>query len=425
MNGYALLPLLGMISNVILGIYILTKDHQRQINRLCALLIFTMAFWAFGEILIFTSPAINRALFWDKVNTFCGAMFGVLVLHFILIFTNNKFIIRKYQLLYLYTPALLVGALALGTGLISSNMVERTPWGYRIVDGVLFIPYSLFTVGYVIASLIICYRYYRRDIPWRIKMQAQLIIIGIMIPLIGAVVTQTVLPALGIIIFPVTTTLSTVMALLFTYAIVRYKLMDISPAMAAPNIISMMADSMILLDPEYRIVSSNKALTKMVGFNAEEISGKSFGIFLPEKCNRALWLEKIGSEENQDLSFRTKSGAMIEVNLSSSLLKDEGGTLIGIVCIARDITERIKREQEREKLLGELQEALTNVKTLKGLVPICSSCKKIRNDGGYWQQVEEYVAEHTEADFSHGLCDECAHKLYPEFFADKKNKENE
>ncbi len=84
--------------------------------------------------------------------------------------------------------------------------------------------------------------------------------------------------------------------------------------------------------------------------------------------------------------------------------------------------QRKKGEDERKMLVKELQESLGNIKTLKGLVPICSSCKKIRNDGGYWQQVEEYVAEHTEADFSHGICDECAHKLYPQYFKDKKNK---
>ena len=70
-----------------------------------------------------------------------------------------------------------------------------------------------------------------------------------------------------------------------------------------------------------------------------------------------------------------------------------------------------------------LEAANANIKTLKGLVPICSSCKKIRDDKGYWQQVEVYVAEHTEADFSHGFCEECAHTLYPEYFHDKKNKE--
>jgi phosphoserine phosphatase RsbU/P len=65
--------------------------------------------------------------------------------------------------------------------------------------------------------------------------------------------------------------------------------------------------------------------------------------------------------------------------------------------------------------IGELQEALERIKTLRGIVPICAKCKNIRNDAGYWQQVEVYVREHTEAEFSHGLCPECMKVLYPDF----------
>jgi hypothetical protein len=68
----------------------------------------------------------------------------------------------------------------------------------------------------------------------------------------------------------------------------------------------------------------------------------------------------------------------------------------------------------------ELQEALTKVKTLSGLLPICASCKKIRDDQGYWQQVEEYIQKHSEAEFTHGICPDCVKKLYPELYGDKQ-----
>lgn len=73
-----------------------------------------------------------------------------------------------------------------------------------------------------------------------------------------------------------------------------------------------------------------------------------------------------------------------------------------------------------EKSNGDLQKALAEVKQLKGLLPICTTCKKIRDDQGYWQVLEEYISEHTEADFSHGICPECAKELYPEYFKGKK-----
>lgn len=63
---------------------------------------------------------------------------------------------------------------------------------------------------------------------------------------------------------------------------------------------------------------------------------------------------------------------------------------------------------------AQLREARTTIKTLKGFLPICASCKNIRNDQGYWQQIESYIKEHSDADFSHGLCPTCAKKLYPD-----------
>ena len=85
--------------------------------------------------------------------------------------------------------------------------------------------------------------------------------------------------------------------------------------------------------------------------------------------------------------------------------------------LAIDITGRKQAEQERERLVSDLQEALAQVKTLKGFLPICASCKNIRRDAGYWQQIESYLCEHADVEFTHGICPACLEKLYPEFAA--------
>jgi len=72
-------------------------------------------------------------------------------------------------------------------------------------------------------------------------------------------------------------------------------------------------------------------------------------------------------------------------------------------------------EEERKILILKLQEALKEVKQLSGFLPICSHCKQIRDDKGYWNQIESYISAHSEALFSHGICPDCAKKLYPEF----------
>jgi PAS domain-containing protein len=84
--------------------------------------------------------------------------------------------------------------------------------------------------------------------------------------------------------------------------------------------------------------------------------------------------------------------------------------------IATDITDRKRSEEERNKLIVDLQKALKEIKTLQKILPICSSCKKIRDDTGAWKQIETYISEHTETGFSHGICNDCAKKLYPEYF---------
>lgn len=84
------------------------------------------------------------------------------------------------------------------------------------------------------------------------------------------------------------------------------------------------------------------------------------------------------------------------------------------------LVRAIRYAIEREKLIGSLRQAFEQIKTLKGFIPICASCKNVRDDKGFWHQVESYIRDHSEAEFSHGICPECAIKLYPEFVRREK-----
>ncbi len=118
------------------------------------------------------------------------------------------------------------------------------------------------------------------------------------------------------------------------------------------------------------------------------------------------------------VEVRHKSGGTVWLEVNKEPYFTDG-KIGGVIGVARDITRRIEMEEERENLIAELQDAVKNIRTLRGMLPICASCKKIRDDKGYWQQIEAFVSEHSEAEFSHGLCPECAVKLYPDL---KKNQ---
>jgi PAS domain S-box-containing protein len=91
----------------------------------------------------------------------------------------------------------------------------------------------------------------------------------------------------------------------------------------------------------------------------------------------------------------------------------ESGKPLRVIGTHTDISDRKNQQAEHEQLIRELQEALASVKQLSGLLPICSYCKKIRDDGGYWKQIESYIREHSEADFSHSICKDCMKKFHP------------
>src|ERR1700722_7540309 len=168
------------------------------------------------------------------------------------------------------------------------------------------------------------------------------------------------------------------------------------------------------------ILTWNAGAEKMYGYTAAEIRGKSISILIPKFRPEELpqLVEKIKGGEtiswNDTVRLR-KEGQTFDVALTLSPIKDAVGKVVGISAIERDITARKREEEERVKLIGELTEALGNIKNLRGLLPICASCKKIRDDRGYWQKVESYISDHTQAEFTHGICPECLRRLYPEY----------
>jgi PAS domain S-box-containing protein len=182
-------------------------------------------------------------------------------------------------------------------------------------------------------------------------------------------------------------------------------------------------DAIFLLDMEGKILQCNKAMATLLGKSFSEIIGSIccklvHGTSGPiEGCPR-IRMRETRSRENLVLSLEDRW-----FNVSSDPILDETDHLIGAVHIISDITERKRAEDEREKLIQELQKALAEVKTLSGLIPICASCKKIRDDKGYWNQIESYIRDHSEAEFSHSICPECMKKLYPDFSKDTSQRE--
>jgi PAS domain S-box-containing protein len=178
-------------------------------------------------------------------------------------------------------------------------------------------------------------------------------------------------------------------------------------------------DAIIGTDLEGNIVSWNTGASQMYGYTAAEAKGCSIRMLTPrnrleESPDPFTQILKGKRVEGYETFHCRQDGEVIPVSVTTSPIKDGQGRIIGVSMIGCDITKRKLEEQERLFLIQELSQALNNVKSLRGLLPICSTCKKIRDDQGYWNQLESYIAEHSEAQFTHGTCPDCEAQLTSE-----------
>lgn len=189
----------------------------------------------------------------------------------------------------------------------------------------------------------------------------------------------------------------------------------------------------LVLDKKGEVILANPHCLHMLQYQDTEILGHNWFETCVAEQDRMQIQKRFNTRlQNQffaelpfESSVLTKDDKICIVEWRDTHLYDQNRNLIGMLWSGVDITEKKANEAELEKYrkhledlvkerTAELENALENIKTLKGIVPICSHCKKIRDDKGYWNQLEAYMAKHSDAEFSHGICPECAKKYYPD-----------
>ena len=178
-------------------------------------------------------------------------------------------------------------------------------------------------------------------------------------------------------------------------------------------------DMLCFLDFDGYFKRLNPAWERTLGFTREELMSKPFIEFVhPDDRERTLNQNRDVRGGGRALSFENRylckdgSYRWLRWNAAPDLSEQV------IYSVARDVTESKDAEEERERLVRELQSALAEVKTLQGILPICSYCRKIRDDENYWHTVEGYIARHTTSRFSHGICPSCLANEFEPLLAD-------
>ena len=174
---------------------------------------------------------------------------------------------------------------------------------------------------------------------------------------------------------------------------------------------------LVLISPDYQVLWANKVIRDIFG----HVEGKKchlafnqqFGICLD--CGVKKVLEENLPEYVHEQTGKDINGRQIWSKIIATPLRNAAGAVDSVLEVVLPITEYKMLEQAQLRLITELKNALIEVKKLSGMLPICSSCKKIRDDEGYWKQIETYIKDHSEAQFSHSICPQCAQQLYSDF----------
>jgi PAS domain S-box-containing protein len=188
------------------------------------------------------------------------------------------------------------------------------------------------------------------------------------------------------------------------------------------SILDQLPDAVILLDRTGRIAYWNRTAEQMFHLAERAAQGK-----LPREVELDLWA---GAEDEPcALQAARRPGGWLgqsvhanghrkEISLESSIatLTDADGAPVGMVAVIRDVTAAKRRSLEQERLVEELRRALSRLTILENLIPICSHCKRARDEHGAWLEIDAYLSQRLPARFSHGICPACAQRLHPECF---------
>ncbi len=185
------------------------------------------------------------------------------------------------------------------------------------------------------------------------------------------------------------------------------------------NLFDYATDGIVIVDPiTGRFLDCNLNAHQRLGYRKDEFLGLTVADLHddmgPEDIKKIFKKQILGKSMRIETIHKRNDGSPMPVEITSTLIKL--GRQEVLQSFIRDISDRKKSEKEREALIDRLEKALGEIKSLQGILPLCMFCKKIRDDKGYWEKVDIYIRDHTQARISHSLCPRCAEENYPEYY---------
>jgi PAS domain S-box-containing protein len=355
---FSVLSLTSCIIAIVLARIVYTEDRKNPVNRVFWLVCFFQICFSFAEFMLRQSESPERAALWLEISCVWPFMLSALF-HFVFTFCKSSLLKYKMTFVGLYGSAAAASVLFLYVGAHYGPSHEY--WGFDLSpssnESIAMVLVALWAAGMGLASSVWIFIYYLREHDDKKRLAARNLSIALSIPTIASIISYLLLRTMNHQIPSLATAAFCFMSIIVYYSIRRHRLFTLNPAFAADNIISTMNDLFILIDPDRIIVSVNKALCDLLGWKKNELVGMPISSLFPvrmaadgthviEPRTEKIKVYLDNDIRNRETHFVTRECKNIPVAVSFSALHDNRGELAGYVCIAHDISERKKYEEE-------------------------------------------------------------------------------
>lgn len=354
----SLCSILASALYICLGAYILRSNPRARLNRVFFLACLSFLFWSFSYTFLPGAPDKEQAWFWFKMSAPGWTLSPALLLHFLILMSRNEAWLERrwvYPVIYLPGVYFLIQALF---GRMGVSDFVWTEFGWSDLYEPLtpsYAAYLLYFSTYILFGLWLVMQWGRSSGLIAERRQAQLIVYTGAPVLLAVSLSGIFLPWMEIRNPPeVAHLIAPLWALAIWYSVVTYKLMVITPAGVAPEILRTMADAVILLNRNQKIAEVNDAAERLLTASRRELRGRTIRhLFELEDATEAEIVQALltgQSSDNLELRYRSKGGDLVPVRVSASEVKDRHGQDVGVVLIVRDISEQKKAEAELHHL---------------------------------------------------------------------------
>ncbi|HET6516485.1 MAG TPA: PAS domain-containing protein [Thermodesulfovibrionales bacterium] len=362
MNILSLFASFAFIVYSYLGIYTLRLDQKSPLSRTFSYLCLCFAVWAFAYTFLYSAPDKETAWFWYKISAPGWCLFPGVALHFFLFLTEHQEILRKWwSYVMLYLPGFVFTYQALtGVFLVEDFIYRGLGWcEVAPANQASLLLYALYYTVFILTGLVLTLQWGKRSKTAGKKKQARVIFVTAFPVLITTAITDSLLPALKIHLLP---SIASILILTWVfgiwYSMVNYRLMILTPSIAADEIISKMIDVLVLVNPEGNIIKVNRQAMDLLGYNEDELIGKPLDAILSEGSSIREEFRQIREDANRtcsgELRYKTKGSDEIPVMISCSAVKDKGGDLIGVVIVGQDMRQMKQLQREiSERMVAE------------------------------------------------------------------------